>query len=367
MPSTPPRFTASEIMSLLPGRTLLRMPSISTWSSSSSEPLLKRRRRLWGKQNEARPSEDASQGQAVRKETVEVRRLEAFGLPLDLTATAMSFLDLKTKVASVLRVSVGANKALQSRAAWDPLHLDKATGRAFLRLLKAKDPLGCFAADVSRTKQAFPAGLFEVQQLATVLMDPEKVEPVQSDTEDESPKPRPLIIPDPLDEVCKRLRHYFRKVTMLRITNIEDYRMDYRFVSLRSASLEDFGFVELQHRDTTPPTYELQAFRDLAPRTINLQAIAQENRARIPATVHYDDRTTISDREALYLQEHLSAYKNGDDFHLIHAFYRTVRSHGVRKRYKAVVASLRSRFPSQFPDKPGPNSPSDLRHLHVFG
>mmetsp|Transcript_2403 Transcript_2403/g.4397 ORF Transcript_2403/g.4397 Transcript_2403/m.4397 type:complete len:475 (+) Transcript_2403:117-1541(+) len=338
----------------------LRRPSVSTWTSSSSEPLLKRRRRLWGKQV-ARSSGsshdlDASQGHALQKEAK-----EAFGLPLELTAMAMSFLDLKTKVVSVLRVSAGAKKALQSAAAWDPLHLDKATGRAFFRLLKQKDPLGCFAAEVCRAKQAFPAGLFEVQHLSTVLMDPEKVEQVQSDTEDESPKPRPLIIPDPLDEVCKRLRYYFRKVTMLRVTNIEDYRMDYRFVTLRSASLEHFGFVELTYLDTTPPTYELQAFRDWAPRAINLQAVAQENRQRIPPTVQYDDRTTISDREALYLQEHLSAYKNGEDFHLIHAFYRTVRSHGVRKRYKAVVAALRRRFPLQFPDAPGPNSPSDLR------
>lgn len=55
----------------------------------------------------------------------------------------------------------------------------------------------------------------------------------------------------------------------------------------------------------------------------------------MPPEAMWDERTTISEREALYLAEHRSAYKNGGDFHLTHAYYRTVKSHGVRKRYKA--------------------------------
>jgi len=238
---------------------------------------------------------------------------------------------------------------LQCRAAWDPLHLDQAAGRAILRVLKRSDPLGCFAADVRRTKRRFPAGLFEVQRLDCVLMDPERHEAEQSDTEDDAPRPRPLVITDPLDEVCKRLRNYFTGVRELSVSNIEDYRMDYRFVGLRATSLADYGYVELLHTPTVPPTYALLARRDAPPRRVDPGAARAENRSRLPPEAMWDERTTISEREALYLAEHRSAYKNGGDFHLTHAYYRTVKSHGVRKRYKAVVASLRRRFPEQFP------------------
>merc|ERR1719456_1577918 len=134
------------------------------------------------------------------------------------------------------------------------MHLDQASGRSLLRMLKRKDPIGCFPLDIGHTKQLLPAGMFEIRKLSVTLMDPERVEPEQSDTEDEAPKPRPLTIADPLDEVCKRLRHYFCAVSELNISNIEDYRMDYRFVGLRSGSLADFGFVELKHLPSSPPT-----------------------------------------------------------------------------------------------------------------
>jgi len=180
------------------------------------------------------------------------------------------------------------------------------------------------------------------------LMDPERVELEQSDTEDEAPKPRPLVVADPLDEMCKRLRYYFTLVKEISLTNIEDYRMDYRFVGLRTGSLAEYGLVELVHCATAPPTYALRAVQDEPPRILDIQAALSENRSRLPPGVHYIETTTISEREALYLAEHRSAYKNGDDFHLIHAFYRTVRSHSVRKRYKSVVATLRDRFPQLF-------------------
>ncbi|CAE7704334.1 CELF1 [Symbiodinium pilosum] len=177
-------------------------------------------------------------------------------------------------------------------------------------------------------------------------MDPEHVEPVQSDTEDETSRPQTLI-PDPLDEVLKRLKLYFPRVTELMISNIEDYRMDYRFVGLRSSHLAAFGFVQLQH-NSNPATYELKASRDDPPRLVDLKAIRGVNSSRIPWAVRVDENTSISEREALFLHEHLSAYKNGNDFFLSHAIYRSVPSHTVRKRYKAMVASLSKRFPQQF-------------------
>lgn len=324
----------------------------------TGEPLLKRRRRL------SKSSPGPAAPPRLAEPAAACAAAGSFSsLSLELIALSMSFVDVRTKVLGVRAASRNLHQAMQGHCAWDPLHLDKDVGRAFLRLLKRRDPLGCFLADVTRTKRILPRGLFEVRRLEAVLMDPERVEAEQSDTEDDTPKPRPLVIADPLDEVCKRLRHYFASVTELAISNIEDYRMDYRFVGLRASSLAEFGFVELVHRPTTPPTYALLACRDEPPRCIDLEAIRAENRLRLPSNAGFDERTTISEREALYLSEHRSAYKNGDDFHLAHAFYRTVRSHGVRKRYKAVVAALRKRFPHRFASKGDPNSPCRSRSL----
>lgn len=318
-------------------------------ASSDFDRLLKRRRRR---------SKGPATPQLIAEEVSRCRTRAVLGtLTTEIVALIMSYVDVKTKARSVQAVSSSIRGATQCRQAWDPLCLDQATGRAFLRLLKRRDPLGCFADAVSKTKRCLPKGFFEVMRLEAVLMDPERVEVEQSDTEDEAPKQRPLVVSDPLDEVCKRLRSYFPSVCELHITNIEDYRMDYRFVGLRSVSLADFGFVELTHCSTTPPTYTLLAHRKLPPRLINVEDMKAENRARMPAGVCFDFSTTISEREALYLAEHRNAYKNGEDFHLVHAFFRTVRSHTVRRRYKAVVEALRQRFPQQFASRTDPSSP----------
>eukprot|EP00440_Ansanella_granifera_P050689 gb/GFBE01054940.1/.p1 GENE.gb/GFBE01054940.1/~~gb/GFBE01054940.1/.p1 ORF type:complete len:536 (+),score=86.87 gb/GFBE01054940.1/:1-1608(+) len=330
-PVTPPFPSSLQLLPMTP--------------PGSAEPPPKRRKLLSGKQS----------NEAAQPQTVEVLALKP--LPQDLVIEVMTYLDVRSKVVEVQRVSSGFRQALQERAAWDPLVFDQATCRPFLRKLKQHDPLGCFTKDVNRTKAFFPKGFFDVLNLHLALMDPDKLEPVQSDTEDESPKPRPVVIPDPLDEVCKRLRLYFKKVVALTVTNIEDYRMDYRFVTLRSGSLEGFGFVQVQYRDTIPPTYDLVAWRDVGPRLVDPKAMERENRSRVPDSVPFNSDTRISEREALYLAEHLSAYKNGDDFHLGHALYRTVRSHTVRKRYKALVSSLRQRFPDQFPPLTSPLPP----------
>jgi len=307
---------------------------------TEEEPTLLKRRRIRRSKGSA-----ASQSSTV---TAPTRRSVLAALTSELTGLLMSYLDIRTKVAGCLRVSRDLRQAMQTKASWDPLSLGQPVGRSFLRVLKRSDPLGCFAADVNKTKRLFPKGLFEASWLEVVLMDPERTEIAESDTEDETPRPRPLIITDPLDEVCKRLRHYFSSVVKLTITNIEDYRMDYRFVGLRAGNLANFGYVELMHHATNPPTYSLAALKDEPPRRIDVEAARADNRSRLPPDVLFDDTTCVSEREALFLAEHRSAYKNGSDFHLAHAFYRTVKSHGVRKRYKAVLASLRKRFPDRF-------------------
>jgi len=237
--------------------------------------------------------------------------------------------------------------------AWDPFFMNQTVVQHFLRLLKTEDPLGIYQPEVPRVKQRFPTGFFEVTHLEAILMEPERVEMPDSDTEDERPKPRPLKISDPLDEITKRLKLYFTELRTLRLSNIEDYRMDYRFVSLRVGCLSGFGYIELT-RDSRPPatSYTLLALRDTPPMNINLEAMLAENRRRMPGNVQYNEKTTLSEREALYLAEHKLAYKNGDEFHLIHAYFRTLRSHAVRKRYKPVVTALRQRFPDRFPPEP---------------
>lgn len=116
-----------------------------------------------------------------------------------------------------------------------------------------------------RTKRRFPAGLFEVQRLDCVLMDPERHEAEQSDTEDDAPRPRPLVITDPLDEVCKRLRNYFTGVRELSVSNIEDSETWWAWRVRMSRSCAVLGGFMALHREEghivglsfAPPPMEL--------------------------------------------------------------------------------------------------------------
>lgn len=57
--------------------------------------------------------------------------------------------------------------------------------------------------------------------------------------------------------------------------------MDYRFVGLRATSLADYGYVELLHTPTVPPTYALLARRDAPPRRVDPGAARAENRSQL--------------------------------------------------------------------------------------
>lgn len=328
----------------------------------SEVSLLAKRRRVASGQSAIAPS-ISQHAVALVANCVPATQACSIGvLTTDLLTEVLAGVDFKTKVCSLLPASQFMRRALQHGAAWDPLCFDKETGRSFLRMLKKHDPLACFAADVMRTKGLLPDGFFDVRCLRVVLMDPERVEQAQSDTEEEEPKPRPLAIADPLDEVCRRLRHYFTGVKEFLVSNIEDFRMDYRFLGLRAGSLSKFGFVELSCCDSSPTrTYTLFAKYDSPPRLIDISSAISDNRSRLPSDVHLEDGTTFSEREALYLAEHRSAFKNADCFHFQHAKFRTVRSHAVRKSYVGVVASLRERFPERFADDSDPRSPPALR------
>lgn len=273
-------------------------------------------------------------------------------LPPDVLANIFSSVDFKSKLCALLVASRSMRESLQCGAAWDPLCFDTNTGRSFLRMLKKHDPLACFSADVARTKSFFPEGLFDVRRFHIILMDPEQVDGEQGEAADDLPQPGPPTISDPLDEACKRLRHYFTCVAELSVSNIEDFRMDYRFLSLRSSGLSKFGFVELTCCDANPGnpvmTYSLVARQDIPPRQIDILSALAENRARMQGVESVRAGTTFSQEEALYLAEHRSAFKSGDHFRFRHATFRAVGSHAVKKSYVSVVALLRERFPDQF-------------------
>jgi len=246
-------------------------------------------------------------------------------------------------------VRMGARGVLAIRSAWDPLQLGERQCAALLRHLRGLDPFGCFPAEIARAKTSLPAGLFKVEELCIHLMEPDRGPIGESDTEDEAPKSLmqvPTYVLDPLDEVCKRLKAYFPHVRSLQITNIEDHRMDYRFATLRPSILADFPSVRLMHQPTTPPTYALQALKDADPPRVDVVELLEENRRRVPMGdqmgMHFDDSTWISEAEALFLLEHTAAFKSADNFHFTHTPWRIIPGHGIRKRYKGLVADLKT-------------------------
>lgn len=328
--SPAPRFAAPA----LPATP--RTPSLLEESAAES-PVRKVRRRLRFKQ-----------GYDAKLELIGESALGS--LSLELTGSIFSFLDVRTKISAVLVASMGLREVMHQRGTWEPMVIEKSVGRGLLHKLKHKDPLCYFTEERLSARKSFPRGFFEVTTLEIDLMDPERVEAVQSDTEDDAPRPLMALIPDPLDEILKRLKHYFTWVSDLTIRNIEDYRMDYRFVELRCNDLCSFPYVLLCHGAThAPQTYCLRAKRHAEPVGLPLtsQAAKAMNAARIPSSVDIKE-TNINERETLFLQEHLSAFKNGNDFCLAHSIYRYVPSHAVRKKYKSLLDQLRQRFPARF-------------------
>eukprot|EP00435_Cladocopium_sp_Y103_P041866 s97_g11.t1 len=286
---SPVRLTAESAQLAVPGTP--RTPSLLEESAAES-PVRKVRRRLRFKQ-----------GYDAKLELIGESALGS--LSLELTASIFSFLDVRTKISGVFSASLGLREVMHQRCTWEPMIIEKSVGRGLLHKLKHKDPLCYFTEERLSARKSFPRGFFEVATLEIELMDPERVEAVQSDTEDDAPRPLMALIPDPLDEILKRLKHYFTWVSDLTIRNIEDYRMDYRFVELRCNDLCSFPYVLLSHGSThAPQTYCLRAKRHAEPVGLPLtpQAAKAMNAARIPASVDIKE-TNINEREALFLQD----------------------------------------------------------------
>jgi hypothetical protein len=274
--------------------------------------------------------------QVLLQSTITQRRMEGpFKLPSEAFTKVMSFLNFQGKVVECQRVSLGFHEAMQDRSAWEPLFLDKLECKAFMVKAKQIDPC-CI---VGKVKKFFPAGLFAVTTLNVVLMDPQplQLQQTQSDTEDDAP--RPMLVSDPFSDICIRIHQHFTSVSNVTITNIGETPIDYRFVCLRCNYLAEFGFVDVSHCGSTH-RYQLRARRANHPRVVNQLEMVRENRSRVPAGHPVDTNTTINEQEALYLTENLSAFKNGDRFHLIHNVHCCEDSHTVRKNYKTVIVAL---------------------------
>ena len=121
----------------------------------------------------------------------------------------------------------------------------------------------------------------------------------------------------------------------------------FRFADVRMRNFRTHGFVEFTYCATAlPPQYSLRVIRDGRPRIPKMTAAFSENRSRVLQEVDYNDSTTITHREALFLAEYQNAYKNGDSFHEMgHSdSYQLLPSKHIRRMYKTVTDALRKRF-----------------------
>lgn len=256
----------------------------------------------------------------------------------DLMAAILSSADLSTKL-SAMCVSRGLREVLQCSSAWNPLVIDQAECRGLLKSLRAS----YFSRNSSRSKWHMPQAFNQVSAIDVHLMDGERSVHDQSDTEDDQElRPISMAIVSPMREFSRGWRS-FAKVSELTIRNIDSFSIGYDFVHFRCTKLESFGFVKIQY--TGHRSYSLEAAQREPP-MVDCSIVASMNSARIPAMTPLQS-TTISEREALFLLEHPTAYKNGNDISFIHEM-SIYNSHLIRKQYKPLVDSLKERFPNSF-------------------
>lgn len=258
-------------------------------------------------------------------------------LNANLMAAILSSADLSTKL-SAMCVSRGLREVLQCSSAWNPLVINQAECRGLLKSLRA-----CyFSRNSSRPKWHMPQAFNQVSAIDVHLMDMERSVHAQSDTEDDQERPISMAIVSPMREFSRGWRS-FAEVSELTIRNIDSFSMGYDFIHFRCTKLESFGFVKIQYNGNR--SYSLEAAQREPP-MVDCSIVASMNSARIPATTRLQS-TTISEREALFLLEHPTAYKNGNNICFIHEV-SIYNSHLIRKQYKPLLDSLKERFPSSF-------------------
>lgn len=288
-----------------------------------------------------------------------------FPLPPAVSAEVVKFLTFE-ETAPLSLVVRGACPVLALRTAWDPMVISERGCEQLLRHLRQWDPLGTRMRDGSYPP--IPRGIFQVHNLSIFLMSPDRVGVEESDEEDERcrtkqevaiakwERPRPQntngeptcrLVLDPLEEVFRRLRYGFTSVLELKIANMEDHRLDYRFLDLRTTVLRHFSSVrviaeEIRGRNTK---YSVIAHRHLrsALQIPDERASLQECRARASRaeiSSLLEPPEEITPEEASFLQEHCEVVKSKDLFHVVQAPWRTYPRDEVRKRYHGIIAAF---------------------------
>ena len=247
-------------------------------------------------------------------------------LNIDLMATILSSVDLPTKL-SAMCVSRGLQEILRRSTAWDPVVVDKAICRNIFR---------------RRGLWLIPKVFYQVSAIDIHLMDAEGTAHnflEQSDTEDERD---PNLIRQPLSELSSAWP-YFENISTVMVRNISTSDIIV-LLYFRCSDLKSLSFVQIQYTENR--TYCLKAAMDEPP-FVDCTRVKEINSSRIPPGLQ-NESITISEREALFLLEHPTAYKNGSEIHFTHDVNEVISSHLIRKMYKDVLDCLKERFPRSF-------------------
>ncbi|CAK0836679.1 unnamed protein product, partial [Prorocentrum cordatum] len=257
-------------------------------------------------------------------------------LPTPVAAQVAGFLPARD-TARLGQVVSGGCAVLEHAAAWEPLVLGRRESGALLRRLRVLDPL------VTRRADGYPPLLRAMGRVSTLrweLMDSDQA-PAREDgddaddgsalaagapasaagavpekSEDEARRRlRTGLVFDPLDELCRRLRRgWFSSVVRMEISNIEDHRMDFNFLQLRSSVFGRFPHLRLS---MSSGCYDLLASTEQLEPTasvVDARTALQESAARHPpgAALLLGAASEFSDFDVHFVREHLGVFKSGD-------------------------------------------------------
>jgi len=290
-------------------------------------------------------------------------------LPAAVVAQVASYLSFQETARLKLVVS-GACSVLSQPAAWDPLVLNFEECGRVLRRLRERDPLALLVP--SNYPLLAARALTEVTELRVELMEPDRVQLPEDEEGEEgfamhlpfasptSATPRssparlssPELVMDPLEELTRRLRSgWFPRLLRAEISNIEGHRLDYCFLQLRGRVFGSFPWLRV-HYEQSSQHYTLSAARTLpaapggapvACHASSRAAAVAANSARQPQQASFLLKPAeVSDVEALFLEEHAAVFKSGEDFHFVHAPWRTYKGAQVRQLYGPLLGAIRA-------------------------
>eukprot|EP00928_Gymnodinium_smaydae_P047130 TRINITY_DN31437_c0_g1_i1.p1 TRINITY_DN31437_c0_g1~~TRINITY_DN31437_c0_g1_i1.p1 ORF type:complete len:700 (+),score=157.17 TRINITY_DN31437_c0_g1_i1:36-2102(+) len=336
-------------------------------------------------------------------------------LPAAVSAQFAAFLDFGA-TARLALVARGAGAILEHGLAWEPLELDRSASACLLRHLRRHDPVGSLAPE----SLPVPKGLLRVCHVRVDLMDPDAPDEAENSAcveslastgstpqgafgsavtwnaavasasagggfsasaavaaAGDSRRVAGLQVLDPLEELCRRLRRSFPSVATLEVSNIEDHRLDYRFLNLRSTVLGDFRHVRVRLESTSTAAHAVaDAFATTASLAaaitardaLGMDMTGGSAAALSPGRTRYSllaakvAPVTVRDLEArppdvppafllapglpldpaekAFVEEHTGAFKSGDAFHIAHAPWRSFPGEAVRRRYNALLRAF---------------------------